>query len=68
MFPVIDQQEVWEAMFALCWTQHGGSGLGWTRSEVLDMTIAEFRWFIERVSSQRAKEANALRKAYRGRK
>ena len=52
-----------EAIFQLCWIQHGGSGLGWSRSEVLDLDLSELEWWLERVSDQRGSEARALERA-----
>lgn len=52
-----------EAMFQLCWVQHGGSGLGWTRAEALELDLAELDWWLERVGEQRSKEARAIERA-----
>jgi hypothetical protein len=52
-------------IFQLCWTQHGGSGLGWTRSEALELDLGELSWWLERISDQRAQEARAIEKASR---
>ncbi len=53
-------------MFSLCWTQHGGSGLGWSRAEALELDVAELGWWLERVAEQREAEARAIEKASRG--
>ncbi|WP_428262163.1 hypothetical protein [Haliangium sp.] len=55
-----------EAVFSLCWTQHGGSGLGWSRAEALELDVAELGWWLERVAEQREAEARAIEKASRG--
>ena len=47
----------------MCWRQHGGSGLGFSLEEVLDLPVDEFEWFLERIAEQREKEARALEKA-----
>lgn len=52
-------------MFALCWTQHGGSGLGWSRTEARELDLAELDWWLERVADQRAAEARAIEQAGR---
>lgn len=52
-----------EAIFQLCWVQHGGSGLGWSRGEVLDLEVAELDWWLERVADQRGREARAIERA-----
>ena len=54
-----------EAIFQLCWTQHGGSGLGWSRAEALELDVAELEWFLERIDEQRGREAHALERAAR---
>ena len=56
-----------EAIFQLCWTQHGGSGLGWTRSEVLELDVRELSWWLERVQEQREREARAIERAVKRR-
>ena len=54
---------VQEAVFQLTWIQHGGSGLCWSRADVLDLDVVELDWWLERVSDQRAKEARAIEQA-----
>ena len=56
-----------EGIFQMCWRQHGGSGLGFTMSEVLDLPLDEFEWFLERIGEQRQREARELEKAARRR-
>lgn len=56
-----------EAIFQLCWTQHGGSGLGWTRTEARELDAAELSWWLERIGAEREAEARAIEKASRGR-
>jgi hypothetical protein len=51
----------------LCWRQHGGSGLGLTWREALDLDTGERDWLLERIDEQRSREAEALRKAARRR-
>lgn len=50
-------------MFELCWQQHGGSGLGATVGEALEMSIADRDWFLERIGTQRSREAREIEKA-----
>ena len=54
-------------MFQLCWRQHGGSGLGASVTEALEMSTADRDWFLERVGTQRDREARELEKAGRKR-
>ncbi len=56
--------EAWrEGVFELCWQQHGGSGLGVTVGEALEMSIADRDWFLERIGAQRSHEAREIEKA-----
>lgn len=59
--------DVREAIFQLSWIQHGGSGLGWTRTEALELDLAELAWWLERIDEQRTREARALERAARRR-
>jgi hypothetical protein len=52
-------------MFALCWRQHGGSGLGVTYGEALELPLADRDWLIERIGNQRSREAREIEKAAR---
>ena len=54
-----------EGIFQMCWRQHGGSGLGFTMTEVLDLPLDEFEWFLERIGEQREREAREIEKAAR---
>jgi hypothetical protein len=63
----VTDEDVCEAIFQLCWTQHGGSGLGWTRTEALELDLAELSWWLERIDDQRTREARALERAARRR-
>jgi hypothetical protein len=51
----------------LCWRQHGGSGLGASLDEVLEMTTTDRDWFLERIGQQRSREAKEIEKAGRRR-
>ncbi len=55
------EESVWALVDALCYSQHGGSGYGFTRTEVLDMETDEAQWFLERLGSNRQREAQAMR-------
>jgi len=49
----------------VCWRQHGGSGLGVSVTEVLEMPTSDRDWFLERIGSQRGREAKEIEKAGR---
>jgi hypothetical protein len=54
----------WErAAFELGWRQHGGSGLGRTLTELLQMPIDQIQRDLVRQSERRAAEAEAIRSA-----
>ena len=55
-----------EIVFQMCWRQHGGSGLGFTLSEVDDLFVSDLHWYLERVDKQRSAEARELEKAAKG--
>jgi hypothetical protein len=49
-------------VFGLAWRSHGGSGLGLDVAGVLELSIAFRDWLLERVATQRQREAQALRR------
>ena len=56
-----------EGLFQLCWRQHGGSGLGATLSEALELSTTDRDWLLERIGRQREREAREIEKAGRRR-
>ncbi len=52
-------------MFQLCYVQHGGSGLGLSLGEVMELEWSRIRWLLERLGAQREEEARALEAAAR---
>jgi hypothetical protein len=59
-------EEWWEsASFHLSYTAHGGSGLGRTYTELLDMNADHIMRDLERLEEQREREAAAIRGAGR---
>lgn len=52
-----------ESLFQLCWQQHGGSGLGVTIGEALELPTSDRDWLIERIGTQRSHEAQQLERA-----
>ena len=49
-----------DALFHLCWHQHGGSGLQLSFSDALELPVSERDWFLERIGEQRTREAREL--------
>lgn len=71
-FPEVDAAEeatkaIGRLVFKLGYRQHGGSGLGYQRSEVLAMPITEAVHFGELLDEAREADARAVRKANRAR-
>jgi len=52
-----------EGVFQLCWIQHGGSGLGLTFAESLELPVTDRDWLLERIGTQRSREAREIEKA-----
>lgn len=52
-----------EALFQLCWQQHGGTGLAITLRDALELPTTDRDWLIERIGNQRVWEARELEKA-----
>jgi hypothetical protein len=50
-------------MFMLTWRQHGGSGLGISWSDALELELNDRDWLVERILKQRRREANEIKKA-----
>jgi hypothetical protein len=45
--------------------QHGGSGLGLSLTEVMELEMDRMHWLLERLGDQRRKEARELEQAAR---
>jgi len=63
LFPAVELDDWREGLFQLSWQQHGGSGLGMTRSEALDLQLDERQWLRERIEQQRERESKQLEQA-----
>jgi hypothetical protein len=48
------------------WTEHGGSGLGFSFESVNELDYADIKWLWKRARKQRTDEAAAMKKARRG--
>lgn len=55
-----------DVVFALCYTQHGGSGLNFSRADVLDMFWDEALWYFEKLNEVREAEAKQIQESMRG--
>lgn len=49
--------------FELCYSQHGGSGLNFTRADIQDMDLGEIDHYLETLDTRRKREADAIKKA-----
>jgi LmbE family N-acetylglucosaminyl deacetylase len=56
---------LWEGVFQLLYSQHGGSGLCLTLSEVMELDMERISWLLERLGQQRHKEAREIEQAAR---
>jgi hypothetical protein len=68
LFPVQPEDHTENVIFALTYVQHGGSGMTWTRRDVLDMEYQEAVKSMDRLQEGRRRDAAALRKAGRGKR
>lgn len=57
-----------EIIFALSYLQHGGSGLGWSPSEIEALDLNRALWFVDRLAEERQREAKAIKEASRRRR
>ena len=62
-----DEETVWQLIFALTYTPHGGSGLTWGHGDVMGLDWRQAVWFADRLNEQREAEAAELEKAYKSR-
>jgi hypothetical protein len=63
VFPDVDLEGWREGVFGLLWRQHGGSGLGVTYAEAMDLPLPERDWLLERIARERTREAKEIEKA-----
>lgn len=49
----------------LCYSLHGGSGLSFTRADVMDMDLDEIDFFLEWLDERREEEARKIKEAHR---
>lgn len=49
----------------IAWQQHGGSGLSFTRADMLAMPVDELRFYVKEAARRRKEEADQIRKASR---
>lgn len=54
--------ERWRAdVFALCWRQHGGSGLAIDWSSAMELLVEDQRALLDAIGERRAAEAKAIK-------
>lgn len=55
--------ETWrEVVFGLSWRQHHGSGLTCDVSTAMDLEVSDALWLLDRITEQRKRESDAIRK------
>lgn len=52
-------------IFQLLYTQHGGSGLNLTLSDVMDLEMDTIFWLLERLGEERRREAREIERVGR---
>ena len=69
LFPELrEEDDLWEAIFGLLYQQHGGSGLHLGLSDIMELDLRRIQWLLERLETQREREARALEAAGRNRR
>lgn len=53
----------WNLIQMLTYTQHGGSGYGYSLTDVLELEIRRLNWLAERLEETRQAEAKAIKDA-----
>jgi hypothetical protein len=64
IWPAMPENMVEDLVFHLTYVQHGGSGLGWTREDVMQCGYREAIKMAERLQEERRAEAQAIRAAH----
>lgn len=63
MLPVVPRDELWSAIAALGYVQHGGSGFGYGLSEVLELDYGRMVFLLEKLDELRDADSAAIQKA-----
>ena len=64
IFGSLDLDDYREAVFKLCYTQHGGSGLSFSYEGLMDMPLDDFLFYLDRLDTERQHEHAALTRAH----
>ena len=62
-WPSYTAASIRDLVFSLTYSQHGGSGLNWTKADVMDLDLTEANAYVELLGEQRRKEAAAMKAA-----
>lgn len=62
-----DPDELWSVLFELAY-KSGGSGLGLTMGDAMDLPLFRLIWFYEKLVEKRRAEASAIRAAQKKKK
>jgi hypothetical protein len=65
LWPRVGSEFVEDVVWALTYMPHGGSGMTWSRSEVLDCPLSTALATIRRLDEQRQRESDAMKAAAR---
>ncbi len=66
LFPRVEPKLIEDLIFALTYIQHGGSGMTWTREDVLRTHFQEAIRAVDNLQEARRRDSAAIRKAARG--
>lgn len=61
-FPIFEQEDLRNGAFFLIYQQYGGSGLGMSYHDVMEMDLDEMLWFLKKLEETREAEARELSK------
>jgi hypothetical protein len=65
VIPLYTPENVRDVYFLLTYKQHGGSGMNWRPPDVDNLDLGEVQWYVDRLTDQRKKESEALKRARR---
>jgi hypothetical protein len=67
LFPRYEDDYFRQLIFNLSYTQHGGSGLGWSHHDIAGLAVQDAEWYSKRQYEERKAEVQAIKQANRRR-
>jgi hypothetical protein len=65
LFGRLDPEQFWSSLLSICYTQHGGSGLNISLSDLDDMPLGMIDFIGEWLEETRSEEAKRIKAANR---